>query len=235
MLQSFPRSKDLREAAAIQKSLAEAVILQGDVGSARYVAALDASHPTRFSKVQGVSVAAAVLWDRQAGGVLEVATAWMDEADLFPYVPGFLSFRESPVYLAALAKLSRFPEVLLVDGQGVAHPRRLGIAAHLGVHLDVPAIGVAKTLLFGKPERELSKEAGLAVRLMHGSVQIGWVYRSRKGAQPLFVSPGHRVGMEESLVFLRSLVGKTRLPEPLRTAHLKAGEARRNSVVVKDK
>lgn len=227
MLQSFPQPKNLREAATIQKSLAEAVILQGDLGSARYVAALDASHPTRFSKVQGVSVAAAVLWDRQAGEVLEVATAWMDEADLFPYVPGFLSFRESPVYLAALAKLSRFPEVLLVDGQGVAHPRRLGIAAHLGVHLDVPAIGVAKTLLFGKPERELSKEAGSAVRLMDGDVQIGWVFRSRTGVRPLVVSPGHRVGMEESLALMHGLQGKTRLPEPLRWAHTHAGMQRR--------
>ncbi len=235
MPQSFPQPKDLREAAALQKSLVEAVILEGDLGFARYVAALDASHPTRFSKVQGVSVAAAVLWDKQAGGVLEVATAWMDEADLFPYVPGFLSFRESPVYLAALAKLSRLPEVLLVDGQGVAHPRRLGIAAHLGVHLDLPAIGVAKTLLFGTPERELPEEAGSAVRLMQGTEQIGWVYRSRKGVKPLFVSPGHRVGMEESLAFLRSLGGKTRLPEPLRVAHLRAGEGRRSSVAVGDK
>lgn len=229
MPQSFPQPKDLREAAAIQKSLAEGVILQGALESTRYIAALDASHPTRFSKVQGASVAAAVLWDRQTGEVKEVATAWMDEADLFPYVPGFLSFRESPVYLAALAQLSRRPEVLLVDGQGVAHPRGLGIAAHLGVHLDIPAIGVAKTLLFGKPESDLPKEAGSAVRLVNENVQIGWVYRSRKGVQPLFVSPGHRVGMEESLAFVRSLVDKTRLPEPLRLAHIEAGEVRRNT------
>lgn len=105
----------------------------------------------------------------------------------------------------------------------------MGIAAHLGVHLDLPAIGVAKTLLFGKPEGDLPLEAGSAVRLMNGSVQIGWVYRSRTGVQPLFISPGHRVGMEESLALVRSLKGKTRLPEPLRIAHIQAGAARRKA------
>ncbi|GEM84263.1 endonuclease V [Meiothermus hypogaeus] len=223
----FPQPKDLREAAAMQKSLAEAVILRGNPEFARYVAALDASHPTRFSRQKGPSIAAAVLWDKEKGEVLEVATAQMDEAPLFPYVPGFLSFREAPLYLAALAQLSRPPEVLLVDGQGIAHPRRLGIAAHLGVHLDLPAIGVAKTLLFGKPEAELPQEAGSAVRLMNGNVQIGWVYRSRTGVRPLFISPGHRVGMKESLAFVRLFAGKHRLPEPLRLAHQEAGARRR--------
>ncbi len=225
----FPLPKDLREAAALQKRLARAVILQGDLASVRYVAALDASHPTRFSRHKGPSVAAVVLWDREKGGALEVGTAQMEQA-LFPYVPGFLSFREAPLYLTALARLSHQPEVLLVDGQGIAHPRGLGIAAHLGVYLDIPAIGVAKTLLFGRPEGDLPKEAGSAIRLMNENVQIGWVYRSRTGVKPLFISPGHRVGMEESLVFVRSLVGKTRLPEPLRLAHIQAGEARRGSL-----
>ncbi|MCX7601684.1 MAG: endonuclease V [Meiothermus sp.] len=225
----FPRPKDLREAAVMQKRLAESVVLRGNPCEARCIAALDASHPTRFSRHKGPSVAVAVLWDRVRGEVLEVATAQMDETLLFPYVPGFLSFREAPLYLAALAGLSRPPELLLVDGQGVAHPRGLGIAAHLGVYLNLPAIGVAKTLLFGRPEGELPPEAGSAVRLMNGEVQIGWVYRSRTGVQPLIVSPGHRVGMEESLALMRSLTGKTRLPEPLRMAHLQAGVARREA------
>ncbi|GIW25697.1 endonuclease V [Meiothermus sp.] len=225
----FPHPKHLHEAAAMQRLLAESVLLQGNP-AARYIAALDASHPTRFSKQKGPSVAAAVLWDKERGEVLEVAIAQMEETELFPYIPGYLSFREAPLYLAALARLSHPPGVLLVDGQGIAHPRRLGIAAHLGVHLDLPAIGVAKTLLFGKPEHELPTEAGSAVRLLDGEVQIGWVYRSRTGVQPLFISPGHRVGMIESLAFVHSLMGKTRLPEPLRRAHLEAGVARRRLV-----
>jgi len=223
----FAQPSSLQEAAGLQRALAERVVLQGDPGQARYIGALDASHPTRFSKQKGPSVAVAVLWDRQTGAALEVAWAGLDEAELFPYVPGYLSFREAPLYLAALARLARAPEVLLVDGHGVAHPRGLGIAAHLGVHLNLPAVGVGKTLLFGRPEDGLPPQAGSAVRLMDGERQIGWLFRSRSGVRPLVVSPGHRVGMEESLAFVRSLTGKTRLPEPLRLAHAQAGVKRR--------
>lgn len=229
-MKPFPVPKDLSEAANIQRALQEQVILEGNPLQVRYLAALDASHPTRFSKFKGNSVAAAVLWDRTKEQVQEVATALVDDSTLFPYVPGFLSFRESPVYLMALAKLERPPELLLVDGQGIAHPRGFGIACHLGVHLDMPSIGVAKTLLFGKPEAELPPEAGSAVRLMSRGAQIGWVYRSRTGVQPLYVSPGHRVGMEACLVFVRSFKNRVRLLEPLHQAHIHAGEARRNSV-----
>ncbi len=223
----FVRPRNLAEARALQKALAEAVVLEGNPSPARYIAALDASHPTRFSRHKGPSVAVAVLWDKAQGAALEVTAAQMDEAELFPYIPGYLSFREAPLYLAALAQLSHAPEVLLVDGQGIAHPRRLGIAAHLGVHLNLPSIGVAKTLLFGRPEGALPLEAGSAVRLMDGETQIGWVYRSRTGVRPLVVSPGHRVGLAESLAFVRLLTGKTRLLEPLRLAHLQAGAKRR--------
>ncbi len=224
---SFPKPNNLPEAARLQRALAAKVVLQGSLEGLRYIAALDASHPTRFAQGSGVSVAAVVLWDCALGQPLQVAIAQIDESALFPYVPGFLSFREAPLYLAALAQLAQPPQALLVDGQGIAHPRGLGIAAHLGVHLDIPAIGVAKTLLLGRPEGDLPKEAGSVIRLMNENVQIGWVYRSRTGVRPLFISPGHRVGMEESLAFVRSLGGKTRLPEPLRLAHLAAGEARR--------
>lgn len=229
-MRPFPIPHSPEQAVAIQRALREQVVLEGDPRGVRYIAALDASHPTRFSKVKGASVAAAVLWDRLEGQVQEIATARVDDATLFPYVPGLLSFRESPVYLQALTNLRQAPQLLLVDGQGVAHPRGFGIACHLGIHLDMPSIGVAKTLLYGKPEADLPEEAGSAVRLLARGQQVGWVYRSRSKVKPLYVSPGHRVGMEESLVFVRSLVGKTRLLEPLRQAHVEAGEARRNSV-----
>ncbi|PZA07106.1 MULTISPECIES: endonuclease V [unclassified Meiothermus] len=227
-LSPFPRPGDLAQATRIQKELRGRVVLAGDPVELRYLAALDASHPTRFSRRQGLSVAVAVLWDRQAQQVVEVAQALLDADTLFPYVPGFLSFREAPSYLAALAKLSRPPELLLVDGQGIAHPRGLGIAAHLGVYLDLPAIGVAKSLLYGKPQGQLPPEAGSAVLLLDPRGQpIGYAYRSRTGVKPLYVSPGHRVGLAESLEFVRSLPTRSRLPEPLRIAHIEAGKARR--------
>ena len=228
-MKPFVVPANLSEATAIQKSLQEQVVLSGLVSPFRYIATLDASHPTRFSKVKGASVAAAVLWDRQKQGVLEVATATVDESTLFPYVPGFLSFRESPVYLAALANLKHGYELLLVDGQGVAHPRGFGIACHLGVHLDIPSIGVAKTLLYGKPKSDLPEAAGSAVPLVAKGEQIGWVYRSKSKVQPLYVSPGHRVGMGEALELVRSLSTKVRLPEPLRQAHIESGQARRDT------
>lgn len=228
-MKPFVVPANLSEATAIQKTLREQVVLKGDASKIRHIAALDASHPTRFSKVKGFSVAAAVLWDKSAQKVLEVATSTVDETTLFPYIPGFLSFRESPVYLAALAHLKHAYELLLVDGQGIAHPRSFGIACHLGVHLDLPSIGVAKTLLYGQPETELPEAAGSAVRLMAKGEQVGWVYRSKSKVQPLYVSPGHKVEMGEALELVRSLTTHVRLPEPLRHAHIQAGEARRNS------
>ncbi|MGL4610040.1 MAG: endonuclease V [Trueperaceae bacterium] len=229
MAQPFQIPKTIHEATKLQKTLRDKVILEGELSDIRTFAALDASHPTRFSKVKGFSVAAVVVWDKDKNVMLETATASVNETTLFPYVPGFLSFRESPSYIAALANLSHQPDLLLVDGQGIAHPRGLGIASHLGVHLDIPSIGIAKTLLFGKPEKDLGESAGSAVRLMNKTHQVGWVLRSKINVKPLYVSPGHNVSMEGALEFALSLLGKNRLPEPLGQAHRVAGEARRHS------
>jgi deoxyribonuclease V len=220
----FPKPRDLKEAQDLQRLLAQRLILQGEV-EARWLAALDASHPPRGAK--GISVAAVVLWDHEAQRVAEVATAALPEEELMPYRSGFLSFREVPLYLAALRKLAQIPELLLVDGQGIAHPRRLGIAAHLGLHLDLPSIGVAKSLLYGVPEGELPREAGSAIPLKAQGELLGWVYRSRSGVRPLILSPGHRIGCAEVLHWIQSLPSPTRLPEPLREAHRQAGLARR--------
>lgn len=209
----------------MQRDLASRVELSGDLTSVRTLAALDASY-----KKGEALVAAAVLWDVREGRVLEVGFAAVNPDEIFPYVPGYLSFREAPAYLAALAELSYPPDLLLVDGQGVAHPRGLGIASHLGVHLDVPSLGVAKSLLYGKMQGELPDEAGSAAPLVAKSKQIGWVYRSRTGVNPLFLSPGHRVGLEAGLGFVRTLPGKTKLPEPLRQAHVWSGRARKEGL-----
>ncbi len=235
-MRPFPRPASLEEARALQNALRSRVRLAGDPRRVRRVAALDAS----AKRGEGL-FAVAVLWDRARQQPLAAASAHVPEKELFPYVPGYLSFREAEAYLRAIAALPESPEALLVDGQGIAHPRGLGIAAHLGVHLDLPAVGVAKRRLFGEPAGELPEEEDAALPLCapEGAlgvaneacpgVQMGWVWRSRRRTNPLFVSPGHRVGMSEALAFVRSFPRKTKLPEPLALAHRLAGRARKTA------
>jgi len=135
----------------------------------------------------------------------------------FPYIPGLLSFREIPAILAALATLKSTPDIWMVDGQGIAHPRRMGIAAHLGVILDMPSIGVAKSRLTGRFEMPGTKK-GDSNPLMSGKEQIGVVLRSRDNVKPLFVSPGHRVSIETALTLVLHCLTRYRLPEPTRMA-----------------
>lgn len=135
----------------------------------------------------------------------------------FPYIPGLLAFREIPAILSALSALKATPDVLMVDGQGIAHPRRMGIAAHLGVILDMPSIGVAKSRLTGRFDVP-GLEKGARSPLMAGKECIGMVLRSRDKVKPLFVSPGHRVSMETAVELTLRCLTRYRLPEPTRLA-----------------
>ncbi len=135
----------------------------------------------------------------------------------FPYIPGLLAFREIPAILAALAELKSTPDLLMVDGQGIAHPRRMGIAAHLGVLLDWPTLGIAKSRLTGKFEMP-GPQKGDRAPLMAGKEQIGVVLRSRDNVAPLFISPGHRVSMETAVELTLRCLTRYRLPEPTRMA-----------------
>jgi len=232
----FPRPPDLAAAGALQRELAARVELAGSWAGVRRLAALDAS-----IRRGGPLVAAAVLWDVAAGRALAVGVARLAADEVFPYVPGYLSFREAPVYLAALEALESEPDALLVDGQGIAHPRGLGIATHLGVHTGLSSLGVAKSRLFGEPVGALAEEAGAAVPLCSEAApvgtpctrgrQVGWVVRTRARVKPVYVSPGHRIGMDEALAAVLALPRTTKLPEPLRQAHLWAGRARREGLV----
>lgn len=157
-----------------------------------------------------------------------LATAAVKATIPFPYVPGLLSFREIPMLLAAWETLSEKPEVLLVDGIGIAHPRRLGIACHLGLVLDLPTIGCAKSVLMGTYE-EPGAEPGNWTPLMDpkSGETVGAALRTKRNVKPLFVSPGHRITLEDSLSLVMGTVRKHRLPEPTRQAHLLTNEARR--------
>ncbi|QIQ22048.1 deoxyribonuclease V [Zophobihabitans entericus] len=134
-----------------------------------------------------------------------------------PYIPGYLSFREYPALLKAWQQLKQKPQLLFVDGQGVAHPRRLGIASHLGLLLDIPTIGVAKNRLCGKHDI-LPEEVGSHVALIDKQEQIGWVLRSKKRCNPLYISAGHRISHNTALNWVEKCLKGYRLPEPTRFA-----------------
>ncbi len=147
----------------------------------------------------------------------------------FPYVPGYLAFREVPALVAAWKQLTVKPDVLVVDGHGIAHPRRLGIAAHFGVETGQPSMGCAKKLLTGKYE-----EPGLATGnyspITGGGEQIGYALRSKRNTAPVFVSPGHLLGMGNSLQIIRQCIGRYRIPEPTRLAHELVNRFRRGEL-----
>lgn len=134
-----------------------------------------------------------------------------------PYIPGFLSFREYPALLAAWEQLSQKPDLLFVDGHGISHPRRLGVASHFGLLVDVPTIGVAKKRLCGKFEL-IDTGVGAVAPLMDKNEQLAWVWRSKTRCNPLFVSTGHRVSLDSALMWVQRCMKGYRLPEPTRWA-----------------
>ncbi len=151
-------------------------------------------------------------------GLALVESALAIQPAAFPYLPGFLSFREIPPILEALNKLSRAPDLLACDGQGIAHPRGFGIASHLGVLTGLPSLGIAKSRLVGRFE-EPGAERGSRTPLTYYRRQVGWVLRTRLGVKPVFVSPGHRVDLAGSADLALALTPKYRLPETTRQAH----------------
>lgn len=167
--------------------------------------------------------AALVLFDRRTGRVLEERTAVVRTS--FPYVPGYLTFREGPAVLAAWARLSGRPDAMLFDGQGIAHPRGFGIAAHLGVLLGVPSVGCAKKRLVGEAQEPGPGKGDRSVLYVKGSA-VGTVLRTREGVRPVFVSPGHLADRESSAELVLSLCSRYRIPDPLRLAHRLTRELR---------
>jgi len=147
-----------------------------------------------------------------------VETATAEQETRFPYIPGLLSFREAPVCLEAVAKLEEQPDVFMIDGQGVAHPRRLGLASHLGLFFDKPTIGCAKSRLVGKYE-EPGSERGAYSLLCDGDDAIGAVVRTRSRVKPVFVSVGHKCALEEAIRITLACATRYRIPEPARLAH----------------
>ncbi len=204
------------EARAIQEDLRRRVIVQDDFGEIRQVAGTDVAFEERGRVTRG----AVVVLDYPGLGLVEHAIARRPTA--FPYIPGLLSFREIPVLLDAMKALHRRPDLVICDGQGTAHPRRFGLACHLGVLTDLPAIGVAKSRLVGRHE-SVPDRKGAWVPLTDGEEVIGAVLRTRRGVRPVYVSPGHRVGLESAIRLTLDCITRFRLPETTRWADRLAG------------
>jgi deoxyribonuclease V len=163
-----------------------------------------------------VARAAVVVLSYPALGLLEQSVA--QEPVAMPYIPGFLAFREAPAIIAACEKLAIEPDLFIFDGQGIAHPRGMGIASHVGVILDKPSIGCAKSRLWGK-HHEPAAQAGSYVHLYDGEDVIGAVLRTRDNVSPVYVSIGHRVDLETAIEYVLGCCKRYRLPEPTRYAH----------------
>lgn len=201
-----------KEAIALQKQLRDYVLIADRFGDVRRIAGVDVG----FEEKNTITRAAVAVLDFPSLELVEYAIA--REPTRFPYVPGLLSFREVPTVLAALDKLSALPDMLLCDGQGIAHPRRLGIASHLGVLLDLPTIGVAKSRLVGH-HAEVGEEKGEWQPLEDKGEVIGCVLRSRSRVKPLYISPGHKVSLESARLWVMACLTRYRLPETTRWAH----------------
>lgn len=201
------------EAIAIQNRLRGEVRLQDDLpDTIRRVAGVDVG----FEEQGAVTRAAVAVLDVPSLTLIDSAIARLPTT--FPYVPGLLSFREIPAILDAMDQLQLAPELLLVDGQGYAHPRRLGIACHLGLLTDLPSIGVGKTRLIGR-HAPVPDTRGEWVPLLDRGETVGAVLRSRVGVQPLYISAGYRISLETALAWVMRCLGKYRLPETTRQAH----------------
>ncbi|KAM3091816.1 deoxyribonuclease V [Phormidesmis sp. 146-35] len=200
------------EAIVIQQRLRGEVVTIDRFGAVRFVAGVDVG----FEEEGAVTRAAVAVLSYPELQVCDQAIARRPTA--FPYIPGFLSFREVPAVLDALEKIQIVPDLLLCDGQGIAHPRRFGIACHLGVLTGLPTIGVAKSRLVGK-FAEVPDERGAWQPLLDKGDRIGAVLRTRPGTLPLFISSGHRISLETAIAYVMGCTPKYRLPETTRVAH----------------
>lgn len=212
-----PTTPSLKDAAREQARLGRMVRIEPFEREPKVVAAVDAA----YSDHQSMIFAVAVVLAHEGFELLE--SSLVAARTPFPYIPGFLSFREAPPLLRALGRLETPFEALLVDGQGIAHPRSVGLATHLGVLLGLPAIGCAKKRLVGDAAAPGAAKGSFSTLEVKGE-PVGVVLRTRAGVKPVFVSPGHLVDVDSARRTVLDWVGRFRIPEPLRAAHNLAGK-----------
>lgn len=209
-----------KEAVALQKELADQATDEEPAPECRLIAGADVS----YDKHSDTMWAAVVVLDAKDASIVETRHAVRDTH--FPYVPGFLSFREAPALLEAFAQIESKVDAVLFDGQGMAHPRRFGIASHVGLWLDLPTVGCAKTRLIGEYKEPKAKR-GSTSPLTKDDETIGAVVRTKDSVKPLYISPGHRIDLEGAVELTLAMSRGYRLPEPTRQAHLTVNVLRR--------
>ena len=222
MKPKFPTRWNLtpREAVREQERLRERVILDDQFGTIRTVAGADLA----FDPETKLAFAGVIVY--RFPEMEEVERGMARRQLRFPYVPGLLSFRESPALLAAFARLRTEPDLILIDGHGRAHPRLFGIACHLGVLLDKPTIGCAKSLLVGEHDEPGRSAGSIAPLDLHGE-QVGMALRTRDNVKPIYVTTGHRVSLPSAVKLVRQCLDGFRIPKPTREADHYVGELRR--------
>lgn len=212
----------VQEAIRLQRELAGRIQCRGMPGRVRFIAGADLAFNER--NAEGYCVIVVLSYPR-----LEVVEErFCRDAIGFPYVPGLLSFREGPLFLKTFAQLSVKPDLVIFDGQGIAHPRGLGIASHMGLILGVPSIGCAKSRLSGRYEEPGELRGSQSPLRGNNGELIGAVLRTRDRVRPVFVSPGHLIGVHESVRMIMSCADGYRIPLPTRLAHRRVGEFKRS-------
>jgi deoxyribonuclease V len=215
----------LEAATQIQRQLAERVVLEDDFSLGSFIGGMDVSN--NLYDPHAMVYASAVVLNKDTLELKEEAPVAQHQP--FPYVPGFLGFREAPALVEAFRQLKTIPSLIMVDGHGISHPRHLGIATHIGVLLDIPKIGVAKSVLVGQPEGLLGNEVGDYVPLMWKGKQLGVLLRTKVRCLPLIVSTGHRISLQSAIKCVLKCVTRYRLPETTRQAHLAANRCRQQA------
>jgi len=218
---------DYKKAIQIQENLRELLTFEKYTGKIQTIAGADVS----YDKHSGHFYAGVVVFKlNKQLELIEEATA-VGKAR-FPYIPGLLSFREAPILLMAFRKLKNNPDIVLFDGQGIAHPRHFGLASHMGLILDKPSIGCAKSRLVGE-YGSVENTAGAYSKLIYENKIVGVVLRTKKNTKPVFISPGHRTNLTFAIrIVLKTCCGY-RIPEPTRQAHLLVNKLRRTSHLIK--
>lgn len=207
------------EAIAIQNKLRPLLSLKWDDTPVRRVGGIDCSYARGADT--GYAVVLVMNWPQ----LEEIDMAWHRGTITFPYIPGLLTFREAPLVLQAWERLNHYPDLIFVDGQGIAHPRSMGLAAHLGLLLGTPAIGCAKNPLVGGTPAVGNRRGDSAPLFFEGR-KVGAALRTRPAVKPLYCSPGHRINLQFALQLVLEACRGYRLPEPLRRAHIRANQLR---------